>query len=37
MRLQADYDVTTFANGVNDHQNNLLLEAGVVYRCSRNK
>jgi outer membrane immunogenic protein len=37
MRLQADYDVTTFANGVNDHQNNLLLEAGVVYRWSRNK
>jgi hypothetical protein len=35
--LQADYDVTTFANGVNNHQNNLLLGAGVVYRWSRNK
>jgi hypothetical protein len=35
--LQADYDVTTFANGVNNHQNNLLLGAGVVYRWPRNK
>jgi outer membrane immunogenic protein len=35
--LQADYDVTTFANGVNDHQNNLLLGTGVVYRWSRTK
>jgi outer membrane immunogenic protein len=35
--LQADYDVTTFANGVNDHQNNLLLGTGIVYRWSRNK
>jgi outer membrane immunogenic protein len=35
--LQADYDVTTFANGVNGHQNNLLLGTGVVYRWSRSK
>jgi outer membrane immunogenic protein len=35
--LQADYDVTTFANGVNGHQNNLLLGAGVVYRWSHTK
>ena len=28
--IEADYFVTTFANGVNDHQNNLRLGAGVV-------
>ena len=28
--IQADYIVTTFDNGVNDHQNNLHLGAGVV-------
>lgn len=33
--LQADYNVTTFANGVNDHQNNLLLGAGIVFRLAR--
>jgi outer membrane immunogenic protein len=30
-RIQADYYLTHFANGVNDHQNNLLIGAGVVY------
>jgi hypothetical protein len=33
--LQAAYDVTNFANGVNDHQNNLLLGAGVALRWAR--
>jgi outer membrane immunogenic protein len=33
--IQADYDATTFANGVNDHQNNFLLGAGVVFRWAR--
>jgi outer membrane immunogenic protein len=28
--IEADYLVTTFDNGVNDHQNNLRLSAGVV-------
>ena len=28
--LEADYFVTTFSNGVNDHQNSLRLSAGVV-------
>jgi peptidoglycan-associated lipoprotein len=30
--VEADYLVTTFDNGVNDHQNNLRLSAGVVLR-----
>jgi hypothetical protein len=29
-----DYFPTTFANGTNDHQNNLLIEGGVVYHWS---
>jgi outer membrane immunogenic protein len=33
--IQIDYDLTKFANGVNDRQNNLLLGAGVVFRWSR--
>jgi outer membrane immunogenic protein len=33
--LQADYDISTFRNGVNDRQNNLLLGAGVVFRWLR--
>jgi outer membrane immunogenic protein len=35
--IQADYDLTNFANTVNDHQNNLLLGAGVVLRWSPRK
>lgn len=35
--LQVDYYLTNFANSTNDHQNNLLLGAGVVYRWSRKK
>jgi outer membrane immunogenic protein len=35
LRLTADYVPTTFANGVNDHQNNVLIGAGLVYRWSR--
>ena len=30
--IDASYLVTTFDNGVNDHQNNLRLSAGVVFR-----
>lgn len=30
--LQVDYDVTNFPNSTNNHQNNLLLGAGIVYR-----
>jgi outer membrane immunogenic protein len=33
--IQADYYLTLAKNGVNDHQNNLLLGAGIVYRWSR--
>jgi hypothetical protein len=33
--LQIDYYLTDFANSTNDHQNNLLLGAGIVYRWSR--
>jgi hypothetical protein len=33
--IQADYYLTLAKNGVNDHQNNLLLAAGIVYRWSR--
>jgi outer membrane immunogenic protein len=35
--IQADYYLTDFANSVNDHQNNLLLSAGVVLHWSRLK
>jgi hypothetical protein len=34
---QADYDLTEFANSTNNHQNNLLLSAGVVYRWSQKR
>lgn len=34
VRGQVDYFATTFANGTNDHQNNLLIGAGVVYHWS---
>ena len=30
--LEADYFLTRFNNGVNDHQNNLRLAAGIVIR-----
>jgi outer membrane immunogenic protein len=30
--LEADYYLTRFDNGVNDHQNNLRIEAGVIVR-----
>jgi outer membrane immunogenic protein len=30
--LEADYYLTRFDNGVNDHQNNLRIEAGVIIR-----
>jgi hypothetical protein len=33
--IQLDYYLTTFANATNDHQNNLLVGAGLVYRWSR--
>jgi outer membrane immunogenic protein len=35
--VQIDYYLTTFANATNDHQNNLLVGAGIVYHWSRNK
>ena len=35
--IQIDYYLTTFANAINDHQNNLLVGAGVVYHWSRQK
>jgi outer membrane immunogenic protein len=35
--IQVDYYLTNFANGVNDHQNNLLLGAGVVFHWSTQK
>lgn len=35
--IQIDYYLTTFANARNDHQNNLLVGAGIVYRWSRHK
>ncbi len=34
--LELDYDVTTFSNSTNDHQNNLLVGAGIVYRWGGN-
>jgi outer membrane immunogenic protein len=33
--IQADYYLTDFANSANDHQNNLLLSAGVVLHWTR--
>jgi len=30
--IEADYFATTFDNGVNDHQNNLRINAGLVWR-----
>ena len=35
--IQIDYYLTTFVNATNDHQNNLLVGAGIVYNWSRNK
>jgi peptidoglycan-associated lipoprotein len=37
VRGQIDYFATTFANATNDHQNNLLIGAGVVYHWSFTK
>ena len=34
VRGEVDYFATTFANGTNDHQNNLLIGAGIVYHWS---
>jgi hypothetical protein len=33
--VQLDYYLTTFANSTNDHQNNLLVGAGLVFHWSR--
>lgn len=33
--IEADYFLTKFPNGSNDHQNNLRLSAGIVLRLSR--
>jgi len=35
--FEADYYLTRFDNGVNDHQNNLRIEAGVVFRFGGGK
>jgi hypothetical protein len=35
--LQIDYYFTKAANSSNDHQNNLLVGAGIVFRWSREK
>jgi outer membrane immunogenic protein len=35
--VQIDYYLTTFANATNDHQNNFLVGAGIVYRWSHLK
>jgi outer membrane immunogenic protein len=37
VRGQIDYFATTFANATNDHQNNLLIGAGLVYHWSFSK
>jgi outer membrane immunogenic protein len=37
LRFEAGYVPTTFANGGNDHQNNLLIATGLVYRWSRSR
>lgn len=34
VRGQVDYFATTFANATNDHQNNVLIGAGIVYHWS---
>ncbi len=34
VRFEADYVPTTFANGTNNHQNNLLVAVGFVFRWS---
>jgi peptidoglycan-associated lipoprotein len=33
--VEADYLVTTFTNGVNDHQNNIRVSAGISYRFGK--
>jgi len=33
--IQIDYYLTNFANATNDHQNNLLVGAGIVFHWSR--
>ena len=35
--IQIDYYLTTFANATNDHQNNFLIGAGIVYHWSKKK
>jgi outer membrane immunogenic protein len=35
--IQLDYYVTTFANATNDHQNNLMVGAGIVFHWSHQK
>jgi outer membrane immunogenic protein len=35
--VQIDYYLTTFVNATNDHQNNLLVGAGIVYHWSHQK
>jgi outer membrane immunogenic protein len=35
--LQADYYLTRFENGDNDHQNNLRISAGIVFRLGRER
>jgi outer membrane immunogenic protein len=35
--FEADYYLTRFDNGVNDHQNNLRIAAGVIIRFGRNR
>ena len=35
--IQIDYYLTTFANATNNHQNNLLVGAGIVYHWLRQK
>lgn len=37
LRFEADYAPTAFANGVNDHQNNLLIAVGFVFRWSHSR
>ena len=33
--VEADYFLTTFSNGVNDHQNNIRLSSGAVYHFGK--
>jgi outer membrane immunogenic protein len=33
--LQADYYLTQFVNGVNDHQNNLRISTGLIFRFTK--